>query len=369
MLSSRDKYIIARWMYSIGEDYISDMEYRYLEDKVREENPDDEYLSRSWSDDPCPILLLRENGLESAIRDIEFIHKSESIPPIYVENEYRKYYAALNEDTRVSFKIDGWNTQVNYYNGHVVSANTRGRGGNFLNAEVVKCLVPAQIPIMGRVKVTGETSIPKSKWKAYAALTGNTSQRNSVSTAMARGDVEYLSFLAFSIQVESENVEGDIYDKLVSLGFKTPMCMHVTNFSGLDKAIRLMGMRNKGYDYLTDGIVAENSSGQKALRVYEWEEKSVESYVVGYVENRGSYGISMVAEIYPVTRDGITRSRVNVTNIKYIVENDLEVGSPIAFDIRSAANAVLNVERTKELQRKWEGRYEEYQEVVKSSSL
>ena len=88
------------------------------------------------------------------------------------------------------------------------------------------------------------------------------------------------------------------------------------------------------------------------------------SYVTGYIENRGSYGNSLVVSIYPVKVDGVTRSKVSVTNIGYIVENDLQIGSPIAFDIRSAANAVLNTTRTEELHRNWSNMYEDYRKMI-----
>lgn len=355
-----EKYILARWCYAIGEDYISDMEYKYIEDKLREEDPDNIYVNRSWSDDPCPIALLEKYNLMKYYRNIKFDHKSESIRSIIDEQTYKSQFAYLNTRTRVSYKIDGFNIQVNYYNGEVISAETRGRTGNSLNANVVMQIVPKSIPFKGKVKVTGELSIPKDKWKLYQLETGNSSQRNSVSTALARGDVEYLSYLAFSIQLEKDEVTDDPYNVLQSIGFKTPMCMYVDSFDKLDKAIDLMGKRDKAYNYLTDGLVVETGSLQVALRIRNWKEEMLRSYVTGYTENTGVYGDAMVVDVHPITVDGARRSKVNVTNLQYIMDNNLQIGFPIAFNIRSAANCVLNQTRTQELQEEWAGRYEEY---------
>jgi NAD-dependent DNA ligase len=359
-----EKYIIARWCYAIGEDFISDMEYRGIEDILKKEEPENEYINRSWSDDPCPVELLRKYNMLHLIRNVEFIHKSESIPSINSEEKYKERYFDLSKKTRVSYKIDGWNTQVNYYNGEPISANTRGRSGNFLNADVVMKLVPQKIPIMGKVKVTGEVSIPKNKWKDYQLITGNSAQRNSVATALARKDAEYLSILAFHIQADNKELDIDRYKILTELGFKTPLFMWVDNFYKLEKAINLMGKRDKFYNYLTDGLVIEDGDSQLAVRIRNWEEKCLMSYVIGYTENRGSYGDAIVVDIEPILVDGYRRTKVNVTNLQCIIDNNLKIGSPIAFDIRSAVGCVLNTTKTKELQDKYDGRWEIYKQEI-----
>lgn len=364
-----DKYIIARWCYAIGEDFIDDMEYRYIEDKIRKWDPGNSYLNSSWSDDPCPIELLEKYDLMKYYRDIKFSHKSESIRSLISEEEVEQVYKSLNEEVRVSYKIDGFNIQVNYYNGAPISAETRGRTGNSLNARVVLQLVPKTIPIKGKVKVTGELSIPNDRWKVYRQETGNASQRSSVSTALAREDYDVLSFLAFKIQAEDVQIDGDMYTVLNSFGFKTPVFVKARNYEGLLKAIERMGKLYKSYNYLADGLVVDSNSSQIAVRIGEWKEEALRSYVTGYTENTGIYGDAIVVKISPVSLNGVTRSEVNVTNLQYIIDNKLEIGAPIAFNIRSAANAVLNGERTKDLQEEWIGRYEEYQSIIDGGLL
>ena len=360
-----DKYIIARWCYAIGEDYIDDMEYRYVEEKVRSTYPDNRYLTQSWSDDPCPIELLEKHGLMRYYRDIKFSHQSESIRSLITEEEVEKEFKRLRDVTRVSYKIDGFNIQVNYYNGSPISAETRGRTGNSLNAKTVLNIVPKYIPLKGKVKVTGELSIPTDKWKQYQNETGNSSQRSSVSTALARGDFDVLSFLAFKIQAEDSMIEGDMYDVLTSYGFKTPVFLKVTSYVGLLKAIDRLGKMYKSYNYLADGLVVDAPDSQVAIRIGEWKEEALRSYVTGYVENTGIYGDSMVVSIEPVVFAGAKRSEVSVTNLQYIMDYNLEIGAPIAFNIRSATNAVLNGERTLDLQAEFAGQYDRYRQSIK----
>ena len=119
-------------------------------------------------------------------------------------------------------------------------------------------------------------------------------------------------------------------------------------------------MYNKRYTHLTDGVVIENSKYQLAIRLGDWKEKALYSYVESYDETQGLYGVAMVANIRPVTIEGKTYSRVSMVNIANIVENNLRIGYPISFAIRSSANVVVDVEHTYEMQKKWDGRYDEY---------
>ena len=370
MMSLMEKYVIARWCYGIGEDFISDMEYRYIEDKIKEQFPDSEYLTRSWSNDPCPTEILEKYNLGHLIKNISFSHQSESIPSLFTEEEVQREFQGLNEQSRVSYKIDGWNTQIDYYNGKRQSANTRGRSGNFLNANAILEVVPETIPIMGKVKIIGESSIPKDKWLHYKEITGNATQRGSVSTAFANNDSAFLSFLAFDILVEGESLDDkDRYDVLRELGFKSPSFMWVNNYQQLLKAIDILGKRDEKYNYLTDGLVLENSHTQKAIRIGRWEELELVSYVTGYTERRGSYGNSFVVNVHPVMDKGYKRKQVNVTNLDYIIKHNLQIGAPIAFDVRSAANCVLNTERTAELQRQYDGRWEEFRVKIDKQTV
>lgn len=359
-----DKYILARWAYAIGVDFIDDIEYRYLENSVKKDWPDSEYLKRSWSDDPCPTKLLKKYNRMDLYRDIKFAYKSESIRSINSEAEFIEQFSSLAEKSRLSFKEDGFNIQVNYYNGQPISADTRGRKGNSLNANTVLDLVPKQIPILGKVKITGECVVPKDKWKEFQELYSNVSQRSSVSTCLAQGLTQYLEYVAFNIQSETHKIE-DIYKVLDSFGFKTPLYIEVSNFDELVDGINTMGKWDERYNIPTDGLVIENSKYQLAIRVGAWQESVLKSYITGYEENVGMHGVAMLVKIEPVkSSEGHTYSSVSVTNLQYILDNDLRIGSPIAFDLRAMAVPVLNTTATKDLQTQYAGNYEEYREMI-----
>lgn len=366
----RERYIFARWCYCVGETYLSDIEYDKLEKEFKELYPDDEYSKRSWSFDPCPKELLIKYDRQDLIKNLSLGYYAESIYSINNYQEYDSIFSNLNEPTRVSYKIDGFNTRVSYYNGEIVEYKTRGRSGDARMVNELMGIHPQKIPIMGKVAITGELSIPNKLWSSYKSITSNIDQRASISTMIARGDIDYASFLAFNITIDNVEEkeawlsESDQYALLKKLGFTTPKFAIVNNKEELDNALKSFGSKSKFYGYLTDGLVVENSTVQYAIRLGEWEEEVLNSFVVGYEDKPGMQGCSMVLKVHP-TKDGDkTYSNISITNIANIVENNLQVGYPVAFNIRSAANVVIDVTATANLQREWAGKYDKFKEKV-----
>lgn len=359
-----NKYILARWCYLMGEYYLSDIEYDKIERTFKEWYPNDIHSKVAWSFDNCPEEILRRANKASLICNPIMGYMAESIYSINNWTELEDTFGNLKEKSRISFKIDGWNTRVSYFNGYLVDVQTRGRSGNNLDIQNVASLFPKRIPIKGRVAVTGEMSIPNDKWPRFKMITGNNDQRASVRTALARNDIEYLSFVAFNIYIENSTEHFDQYRKLEELGFTHPKSMIVDSYKTLLKAIQYMSVLVKNYNWLTDGLVIENSKIQNAIRLGYWEEENMVSYVTGYEESQGAYGIFLKVLCKPVTIEGKTFSKISINNIASIIENNLEIGSPIAFNLRSSANVVIDVTATADLQRKWKNNYEGFKSYI-----
>lgn len=363
-----DRFLIARWTYLMGEPILSDIEYDKLEKQFKLEYPDDVHSNQTWSFDECPTELLKKYNLSNLICNPTMGYMAESIYSINTEEEFYEVFHNLNERSRLSFKIDGWNTRVSYFNGRIVRVETRGRSGTNLDINNIHTLFPQKIPIMARTAVTGELSIPNSKWEDFKMLTGNNDQRASVRSALARSAVDYLSFLSFNIFIENGNEVIDQYELLKSLGFQSPKYVWVNNFEELKKYVWYMSYINRAYGYLTDGLVIENSQYQYAIRLGAWEEHAMHSYVEGYEENQGMYGTFLKVKCYPVGVEGKTFPRISINNIANIVENNLQIGYPIAFNLRSSANVVLDATETAKLQSQWRGRYEEYRDKIRKEN-
>jgi hypothetical protein len=196
-------------------------------------------------------------------------------------------------------------------------------------------------------------------------MTDNKDQRASVRSAIARDAVDFLAFLAFNIFIENGVETGDQYVLLNQLGFTSPKFVWVNNFEELKKNIWYMSYINKAYNYLTDGLVIENGHYQYAIRLGAWEEHAMHSFVEGYEENQGMYGNYLKVKCYPISVEGKTFPRISINNIASIIENNLQIGYPIAFNLRSSANVVIDSAETDALQKQWAGRYEQYRDNIR----
>ena len=358
------QYLLGRWCYLMAEPYLSDIEYDRIEKQFKQWYPNDEHSKQPWAFDTCPAALLEKYGKASLICNPVMGYSAESIASLNSYTDVENMFLDLSEDTRLSFKIDGWNTRVSYLNGHLVKVQTRGRSGNNMDINHLRKLFPEKIPIKGRVAITGEMSIPNDKWPMVRAMTGNSDQRASIRTMIAQDGIDYLSYLAFNIFVEDGLEVEDTYKYLNELGFKTPDFYWVKSWGQLQMAIARLSDKAKDYNYLTDGLVIENSKVQRAIRIGAWLEQNMCSYVTGYEENPGMYGTYLKVLCRPIKNEGKVFRKVSINNIALITENNLQVGFPIAFNLRSAANVVIDSSATKDLQRRWVGRYEEYRNEI-----
>lgn len=368
-LELMDKYILMRWQYNVGGSNTDDAVYNSLHDYLKSAYPDWEYVKRSWSDDPCPTELLKKYGLENLIVNVVSTYSSESMMSLRSDDEVASAFRNLNEPTRVSLKIDGWNHQANYFNGKLVNVNTRGRAATAKESKVVESVVPKQIPLLGKVKVIGEVALNSSKWETFKDLTSTTDQRAAVSTAIARDMAEYIEFIGFNIVTDTEEIK-DKYRTLQSWGFDTPTFLMVQDYAGLLKAVQMLGYVRDKYKCISDGIVVENKHTQTALRIGEWKEQELYSYVTGYTENTTPYGRSLVVDIRPITSEGKTIAHLDVTNIGRIISNNLRIGYPIVFSIKSGSNPVFNEAMTEVEQGKYsdEDELQEYRRWVNEKS-
>lgn len=365
-MNNKDKFIIARWSYAIGADFISDTEYDHLEEEIKSLGILQDYTSRGWSEDPCPVELLKKYNLEEWIKKSTYTYSTESIESLNSIDLVKERLGLLNEESRLSYKLDGYSLRLNYYNGDLILVETRNRnGGKSMDLSNIESLFKQKIKMKGKVLITGELYIKNKTFNKYKSLRGVISQRNSVSTAIANGDVEYLDYRVYNIYSEDLDKYGaDKYKILEDLGFSTPKNVIVRDYKSLIRGIQILGMQKKMYSAPTDGCVLENSTIQYALRVGEWEESCNSSYVTGYKLNRGMYDNSVLVSIKPLFINGKTVSEIPVTNLQYVIDNNLRIGYPIAFVERSSVNSVLDTTKTEELQRIYEGNYDKYREEI-----
>ena len=360
-LTLLEKFILSRWEYGRGTPIIEDAEYTYLLLAMRNTYPNNEYTNRTWSNDPCPVLLLNKVGLSSHVRHVVLGDTTDSIPSLNTYLEIQDKLANFNGKGYLSFKLDGWNIQFNYYNGQLVTVQSRGRDTKFKEYPELSKYVPESIPAMGKVRVVTEITISRENFAICSERFDNANSRSAVSTILARPE-EYnlLSINAHSIQgVQTDNV----YHTLLDWGFHVVPHVPVSNYEEVLAGIALLSQEHADFELPTDGIVF-TGAGIYAIRVGPWKEPIYRSFVTGYRESYNMHRISPQIRIYPILRNGSMQRNINATNWQRIMDYRLEPGSPIAFNVVSSAIADIDLQATKILQEAYAGRYAEYAEEI-----
>lgn len=364
-LSEREQYILARWAYSVGESLISDAEYSKLHHYMATIYPDDPYVKRTWSEDPCPKELLERVGRTDLIQNVTLTDATESIPSIGTWIELKSLFEFFTENATLSMKHDGWNIQFNYYNGELLDIHTRGRKGGNLKVQRLGSMVPSKIPYTGRVKVVQELTVPLHLWGEIRKLYKSANPRNAVHTLLAKSETnQYLQLHA--VDIHGVNLgDKNKFEVLKELGFDVPLYKVVSNYSEMQYAMKELSDNKQNYIAPTDGLVFDGFI-KKAIRLLSWEEPIYQSYVTGYVEKYSKHRINPSVTVYPVLCSGRKQRQVNMTNIGRIVKNDLRIGSPIAF--RNASDAIADIDEdvTKLLQKEWQGKWDDYAESVRT---
>ncbi|MCM1234397.1 MAG: hypothetical protein NC489_30215 [Ruminococcus flavefaciens] len=363
-LSDIDRFVLARWTYSIGESIMSDADYNLLREVMEVTCPESPYVHRTWSDDPCPVELLTRIGRKDWIATVVLGDKTESIPSLNSDLEVREELQNFFGKGTMSMKHDGWHMQANYYNGKLINMQTRGRTHDAMDANPLCSKVPQEIPVMGKVRVSMEATVSKMNFPFCARTFNNVSERSAVSTILSRPEYSHLidlhAFDVFGVELEGRCK----FDVLQQWGFDVPMWEYVENYTEILQALAHLSESRTAYPSPTDGAVFDGDK-RRAIRLLAWEEPIYYSYVTGYFEQYNMYRISPSVTIFPVLRKGSTQRRVNVTNWQRILDYDLEPNSPIAFRVASEAIADFDETATRLCRKEWKGRWDEFAKKVR----
>lgn len=356
-------FILSRWAYSLGEEIITNTEYNELMRCMQKSYPDNEYVKRSWSSDPCPVELCNKVHKPEWIASIILGDKTESIASLNTWNDVERILHSISGPGTLSMKLDGWNTQFNYYNGRLVSAQSRGRSSDFVELAKLRCKVPQEIPVDGKVRVCAEATVSDENFSKCVRMFGNVSQRSAVSSVLARSDdmslIDLHAHSLYGIHFDADKK----FDILQSWGFNVPKYYKVNNYEELKVALKSLSDCRATYGHPTDGAVYWGNLIY-AIRLLAWEEPLYYSFVKGYKEEFSAHRVNPRLEIYPIVRNGGTQRMVNITNWQRIINCDLRIGSPVAFKLVSESIADIDEDSTRRLHEEWRGHEEVFREQV-----
>lgn len=385
-----DAFVLARYCYRMGLPTIEDSVYDSLERELRESGLKDceEYLNRSYDDDPIPEALLQECGIaveSSGITEEMYQYlqgeKSNSIKAITsYEEAYEFVQNNKGKELVFSLKLDGVNKKVLYVDGEYKMSLSRGRGGNCLDYTLgSKYVVPKSINASGTVKITAECFVDKKALsrirEKYNPESYKTSKSAAISMLRVQHDVEdynYLRMLAFSMEGAHFEKVSDMFAALEGEGFETPPYIIATpddlsydDFCAWLKGSILDRLAVFRSVYPSDGVVMEVNSltdvysdehqyneRQKAIKFEQWKFEAMQGVITDILIKQQRVYKSVRIKIEPVySSDGCKAEYINGFNPGIIIQNGLYVGKRVWFERNAGAvNILIHGERMKSLE-------------------
>lgn len=377
-----DMFILARYFYAAGEYFIPDATYDTMVEVAREHGILTEYLNRNADEDPMPVSLLEEFGLNINTDDVadrtDYFNRlteeqSFSIKPLF---EYEPVWEFVTynrgQDLVLSLKVDGIFCKSLIDDGEWKASASRGRHGRtcFDYTYAVQQVVPNRYDDKGTFIVQSELFVEES-WLGY--LREKYPQKQFVGprfagTSLARVHYEPQDYEGFRCMVHGFEGYGsklsEQYEKAKELGLNVvPYEVIKAEDVPTDKYDFIIWLRNKldwyyeTYQHIpSDGMVLsiDNLTGgynvngtytdhNIALKLEAWNNKYYSGTVTSImIEQKRVVASCRVTIVPTVLKDGTEARIINVFNPSLLIEAGLKVGSRVYYERTSNAINVLS---------------------------
>ena len=215
-------------------------------------------------------------------------------------------------------KLDGAAVSLQYVNGHLAQALTRGDGqlGRDITLKMEE-LVPNVIGILDTVQITGEVVAPDTIPNARNFAAGSLNLKDY---SEFRSRSQDLRFVAYDIQGREYERLTEAMDHLARNGFEV-----ITHFDASAYPTDGEGFRVDNYEvFYKLGYTAHHPRGAFALKE---QKDGVITELLDVVWQVGKSGVvSPVAILRPVEVGDALVSRATLHNIEYIRSLNLEIG-------------------------------------------
>lgn len=307
-----------------------------------------------------PMMSLSNVFNEEEIRDFDKRIKKDSVKPEYV----------------CELKIDGLSVSLNYENGKLITAATRGDGvtGEDItnNVKTIKT-VPLSLKEPISIEVRGEIYMPKKVLKELNmrreadglplfqncrnAAAGSIRQLDS-KIAAERGLDCFIYHIPNPLDYEIKT-HYEALEYLKKLGFKTnPENALVSDVDGILDFIETRGLKRKDLSYDIDGVVIKVNNINDQLELgftakypkwataYKFPAEEVLTKLNDIIFTVGRTGqVTPNAVLEPVIVAGSTISRATLHNEDYVISKDLKIGDIVS--IRKAGDVIPEVVEAK----------------------
>jgi DNA ligase (NAD+) len=218
-------------------------------------------------------------------------------------------------------KLDGAAVSLQYVNGHLAQALTRGDGnlGRDITLKLEE-LVPPQISILDKIQITGEIVAPDTIANARNFAAGSLNLKD---LSEFRSRAQTLQFVAYDIQGVDFDRLSTAMDSLAQDGFNVITLFDATGYPTDGEVFRV-----DNYEaFYRMGYTAHHPRGAFALKE---QKEGVITELLDVVWQVGKSGVvSPVAILKPVEVGDALVSRATLHNIEYIRSLNLEIGCSV----------------------------------------
>ena len=218
-------------------------------------------------------------------------------------------------------KLDGAAVSLQYVNGHLAQALTRGDGnlGRDITLKLEE-LVPQQISILDKVQITGEVVAPDTIPNARNFAAGSLNLKDA---SEFRSRAKDLRFVAYDIQGAEYERLTDAMDHLAQESFNVITHFDATGYPTDGEVFRV----DNYAAFYKMGYTAHHPRGAFALKE---QKDGVITELLDVVWQVGKSGVvSPVAVLSPVEVGDALVSRATLHNIEYIRSLNLEIGCSV----------------------------------------
>jgi DNA ligase (NAD+) len=285
------------------------------------------------------------------LKEVKHGHPMLSLKKTKSIKDIEKFAQNYNSKIDLSLKCDGLTTSLEYDNGELVKAETRGNGIIGLNViHNIKTVqnVPLHIPCKHKLIIDGETII---NWRNFKVI--NKDGRYKHPRNLVSGALQYLNskeakarnmdFVPWRI-IEGFNGES-LYDDLQMLkdqGFSIVPIYRIDSIDEVSKTIEKIEKEAMDRFIPYDGIVVsiDDNNVSKTIpntnkffghsMAYKFRDDLYETTIRDIEWNTSRTGlINPVAVFYPVDLDGAETTRATLHNVSYIEGLELGAGDTI----------------------------------------
>ncbi|MBM6690269.1 NAD-dependent DNA ligase LigA [Fusobacterium mortiferum] len=356
------------YYYTNNESLISDVEFDKLLAELKElEEKYPEYREENSPTEVVGATSLKETKFQKVTHKKPMLSLSNSYNEGDIADFIERIKKLLPEEKEINYalelKLDGLSLSIQYENGKLVRAVTRGDGvvGEDVTENILEISsIPRELKEKVSIEIRGEVVLPLSKFEelnrkrlengeeVFAnprnAAAGTLRQLDS-SIIRERGLDAYFYFLVdaqnYGVKTHSESIKY-----LSKLGIKTTgVCEVLKNSSELIERIEYWGAKREELDYETDGMVIKvnnielwdilgnTTKSPRWAIAFKFPAKQVTTKILGVTWQVGRTGkVTPVAELEEVELSGSKVKRASLHNYQEIERKDIRVRDSVFIE-------------------------------------